>query len=167
MIDFSGVQGNQGNSFLLPEATFTNTSGGDILVGSTAAGEADGFCFLGLGCQADGEMIFGAAVENLFFDIDGADVGDSVEISAFDGANTLLGSVIATVNGQLDFSGFGAITRLVFDDSSTAAGVGYSTFTFDFANGRVGGGGGSSVSAPATLLLMLSSMLGFRLMRKK
>jgi hypothetical protein len=127
-IDFSGVQGSNTSPLVLPGVTITSPF--TILVGPGAASQADGFCFLPGSCDGDGEMLFDSAVSNLTFDVDGWNPGDSVVISAFNGPN-LLGALNATANGNLDFSGFGAITRLVFDDSSTGAGVGYSTFLFD------------------------------------
>jgi hypothetical protein len=152
MLDFSGVQvfhlgtlsvpGTGGG----PGATINHSSpGGTIQVGSGAAGETDGFCFLGIGCQADGELVFDSAIMNLRFDIDGAQPGDSVEISAFNGA-ALLASFTLTDDGNYDWSSVGTITRLVFDDSSTAAGVGYSTFTYD------------AVPVPAALPLMAAGV---------
>jgi hypothetical protein len=132
-IDFSGVQGSQPSPLVLPEATITNLTGTTVLVGPGAAGQTDGFCFLnGSNCDADGEMLFSSAVMNLSFDVDGWGTGDFVAISAFDGM-TLLGTLNATANGNLDFSAFGTITKLSFDDSSSSAGVGYSTFLYDVA----------------------------------
>ncbi len=127
-IDFSGVQGSNTSPLVLPEATITSTV--NILVGPGAASQADGFCFQPGSCDGDGEILFSTVVSNLSFDIDGWDPGDFVEINAYNGPN-LVGTLNATANGNLDFSGFGAITRLVFNDSSTGAGVGYSTFLFD------------------------------------
>jgi hypothetical protein len=128
-IDFSGVQGSNPSPLVLPEATITSAVG-PVLVGPGAASQVDGFCFLPGGCDGDGEILFSSVVSNLSFDVDGWDSGDFVVIDAYNGP-TLVGTLNATANGNLDFSGFGAITRLVFDDSSTSAGVGYSTFLFD------------------------------------
>ena len=133
-LDFSGVQNFSGNPLVLANATITDLSGGNVLVGPNAIGQKDGFCFLSIGgnsgCQASGEIAFSNAVSSLMFDVVGAQFGDSVTISAFNGA-TLLGSIVATVDGLKDFSAFGAITRLSFDDNSTNGGVGYATFAFD------------------------------------
>ncbi|MBP6725523.1 MAG: hypothetical protein KA137_11815 [Halioglobus sp.] len=127
-IDFSGVQGSNPSPLVLPEATFTSAF--PILVGPGAASQADGFCFQPGSCAGDGEILFSTVVSNLSFDVDGWQTGDFVEIRAYNGPN-LVGTLNATANSNLDFSSFGAITRLVFDDSSTASGVGYSTFLFD------------------------------------
>lgn len=156
VLDFSGVQGFQSGTVVVPGtgggpgATINHSSAGSIQVGPGAAGQADGFCFLGSGCQADGEMIFDSAIMNLTFDIDGWNPGDSVEISAFNGA-ALLGSLTFTANGLADFTSFGTLTRLFFDDSSTGAGVGYSTFTYDAASSGV-------VPVPAALPLMAAGV---------
>lgn len=150
-LDFSAVQGGQGSTLTLSNATINLISGSYILVGPSAAGQSDGFCFVGSGCEADGEIIFNNSVKDLFFDVDGAQAGDSVLISAYDDTNSLLGSILATANGRLDFSAFGAIKRLFFDDSSTAAGVGYSTFEFENV---------SAVPVPAAVWLFGSALLG-------
>lgn len=159
-LDFTGISGNQGNTLALSNATINHPTG-NILAGTGAASQVDGFCFLGSGCAADGEIIFNNAIENLFFDVDGAQNGDSVLISAFDNSNALLGSILATSNGRLDFSAFGSITRLFFDDSSTSAGVGYSTFSFDYSNNL------SPVPVPAAAWLFGSALLGFAGYRRK
>ena len=88
-------------------------------------------------------------VSNLTFDIDLAQSGDSVEISAYNGAS-LLASLTFTVNGLADFSSYGNITRLFFDDSSSAFGVGYSTFTYD--------AGEAAVPVPAALPLLAAGI---------
>ena len=94
------------------------------------------------------------------FDIDGAQSGDSVEISAYNGAS-LLASLTFTVNGLADFSSYGNITRLFFDDSSSAFGVGYSTFTYD--------AGEAAVPVPAALPLLAAGIgaLGFAGYRRR
>lgn len=159
-IDFSGVQGNNTSPLVLPEATLTNLTGTEILVGPSAASQADGFCFLaGTGCDADGEIAFSAPIMNLSFDVDGWQGGDFVEITAFNGLDEL-GSLDATANGNLDFSGFGTITNLFFDDSSFAAGVGYSTFLFDLADVQ-------PVPAPAALGLLGLGLAGLGLVRRR
>jgi hypothetical protein len=158
-IDFSGSQGFNGNPLVLPNATINNLSGGTVLAGTGASSQADGFCFLRAGsCESDGEITFSSAVTNLTFDVDGADAGDSVMISAFNGV-TLLGSISATMNGLLDFSGFGSITRLFFDDSSTSAGVGYSTFSFDTST--------NGVPAPGTMPLIGLGIAGLAWVRRR
>ena len=161
-LDFSGVQGFNGNPLILSNATINNLSGGTVLVGPSAAGEADGFCFLlGGSCESDGEIVFNSAVSNLKFDADGFNTGDSTTITAFNGV-TSLGSIVATANGNLDFSAFGLITRLFFDDNSTGAGFGFSTFDFNGSNG-------GTTPLPASLPLFVAGLgtLGLLVRRKK
>lgn len=135
-INFSGVQGFHANPLVLPEATLTNLTGTQIYVGSSCAGQADGFCFLGVGAAADGRIDFSSAVTNLRFDADAWEDGDFVAITAFNGL-TNLGTLNVTGNMHLDFSSFGRITHLSMDDSSSSYGVGYSTFSFEVASNDV------------------------------
>jgi len=135
-INFTGMSGSYGAPLVLPEATLTNLTGSTLYIGTGCAGQADGFCFIGSGAAADGRIDFTSTVYNLSFDADGWQQGDFVVVTAFNGS-TSLGSLNVTGNMALDFSGFGAITRLAFDDSSTAAGVGYSTFSFDTTGGQL------------------------------
>ncbi|MEX1147730.1 MAG: PEP-CTERM sorting domain-containing protein [Sphingomonadales bacterium] len=158
-IDFSGVQGSNTSPLVLPEATLTNLTGTTVLVGPSAANQTDGFCFISFGCAADGEISFSTAVMNLSFDVDGWDSSDFVEISAFNGGS-LLGSLDATADGNLDFSAFGTITRLFFDDNSTGAGVGYSTFLFDLADTQ-------AIPAPGALGLLGLGLVGLGLARRR
>jgi len=148
-LDFSGLPFSNGNPLVLSNATLTNLTGSTIFVGAGSAGQADGFCFAGSGCAADGRIDFNSAVTNLSFDADGWNPGDSVLISAFKGA-VLLGSILSAADEHLDFSGFGVVTSLVFDDqNSTGAGVGYSTFDFSVRN---------NVPEPGSLALVLLGM---------
>ena len=157
-LDFTGLAGNQGASLSLSNATINAFDGGTVLVGVGAANQADGFCFLSSGCETDGEILFDNPISNLSFDVDVASAGDNVEISAFNGG-ALLGSLTATSNGNLDFSGFGTLTRLFFDDSSTASGVGYSTFEFDDAS--------ATIPLPASLPLLLGGIGLLGLFRRR
>ena len=159
VLDFSGVQGSNIGTVAVPGtggpgATINHISPtSNILVGPGAAFHTDGFCFIEIGgsnCEADGEIVFDSAITNLSFDLDGGDPGDSVEISAFNGA-TLLGSFTLTADGNYDWSSFGTITRLFFDDSSRGAGFGYSTFTYDVAST-------GDVPVPAALPLMAAGI---------
>lgn len=153
------------HSLDLDEATITNLDAVGIRVGNWAAGQADGFCFVindsyNTMCRADGEIVFTSIVNNLLFDVDDWHTGDSVLISAYNG-DIRVGSLSATSNGILDFSSFGAITRLYFDDSSSydSRGVGYSTFVFDTVS--------STVPEPATLALFGLGLAGIGFSRRK
>lgn len=153
-LDFTSLpQGLNGGTLTLPEATIHSLVGGRTYVGSGAAGESDGFCFVpsaSISCENDGEILFTSPVSALSLDVDGWGFGDFVAITAFNGA-TALGTLNATGNMHLDFSGFGTITRLLFDDSSTNAGVGFSTITFD---------AGTAVPEPASVVLTGLALLG-------
>jgi hypothetical protein len=127
--------GTYGPSISLPGATITNVAGGNILVGAGAAGQADGFCSLVPGqfnCATDTNLVFDSAVTNLSFDLDGSNTGDNLALSIFGLADVLITTLFFTTPDQhIDLAGLGTITRLFFDDSSSAAGYGYSTFVFD------------------------------------
>lgn len=161
-LDFTGITGNQGTELNLPNATLTATTG-VVFAGTGAAGEADGFCFTNASvsrCEGDGEISFASTINNLTFDLDAFDPGDDVTISAFLGAS-LLGSLSFAANGLADFTGFGALDRLVFTDNSTGFGFGFSTFSFDEITGVV--------PLPAGMVLMLTGVagLGFAGRRRK
>lgn len=153
-LDFSAVQGFQNSPLVLSNATLTSLSGGRILVGPSAALQEDGFCFFSESnntCESDGRIAFGGPVSNLLFDVDGWDPGDFIAISAYLGA-TFLGTLNAVANATLDFSGFGALDRLDFDDSSIGAGAGFSTFRF--TEGGVG-----VIPLPPALPLLAAGLL--------
>ncbi|NRA28752.1 MAG: hypothetical protein HRU11_00705 [Parvularculaceae bacterium] len=145
--------GTYGNSITVDGATITNTSGGNIIVGTGAAGVANGFCSLGRGCAADTEIVFDSAISNLTYYIDGAQTGDVVDVSYYDANGVLLGQTFfANVDAFIDVSGLSGITRIVFDDqNSTASGVGYSRFNFDVAVDR-------AIPVPAAAPLMLAGL---------
>lgn len=140
VLDFSSiVAGNAATPLYVPGsegvgATIMSETG-SVLVGASAAGQNDGFCFTTdptTSCEFGGSMMFDMAVSNLMFDIDGASVtSDSVTITAFLEGMMVGSGIFANGNETLDFSAFGALDTLVFEDNSTAAGVGYSTFVFD------------------------------------
>lgn len=162
-LDFIGFgSGTYGSSINVSGATVTNTSGGNILVGAGAAGQANGFCSLGIGCQADTEIDFNATVSNLSFWLDGSNLGDSLALTVRGIGDVLLATLNFTVPDQLiDLSSYGSITRLVFDDSSSGAGYGYSRFNFDDAI--------SPIPVPASLPLLLGGigLIGFMKRRRK
>lgn len=161
VLDFTGAtQGDAGGSVTIPGATIT---GDRLFIGSSAAGEIDGFCFSPVfpsSCAAGGTLDFTDAVTDLTFDIDGAEPGDTVSITAFDGM-TALSTLDFTADGLVDFSSFASITSLLFvDNGSTSAGVAYSTFTFELADV-------SEVPLPAGGLLLLGALGVFGATRRK
>lgn len=155
VLDFTGFSGYTPGPIVLSNATLTNTTGTHLYMGSFAAGQADGFCFAEAGggsCEADGRIDFSSAIKDLTFDIDGAQPGDIVTITAYNGL-AVAGSQVVTADGAVNFGAFGTITALVFDDASSAAGVGYSTFAFNAA-------GGTAVPEPTSLALAALGLLG-------
>jgi len=107
-----------------------------------------GICSLRGDCEHDLEIAFTGAVENLTFQSRFHQAGDQATVFAYNGL-TLLGSVLVNSDADLDFSGFGAITRLFFDDNSSAAGYGWGEFVFDEVN---------QVPLPASTLLLITGL---------
>lgn len=164
VLDFTGTtQGQMAGPVSIPGATITAEAGDGLIIGSSSAGETDGFCFTPAGvfsCVGGGTLDFTSAVTDLTFDIDGASSGDDVSITAFDGM-TALSTLNFTSDGLVDFSAFASITSLLFvDNGSTAAGVGYSTFTFELADV-------SEVPLPAGGLLLLGALGAVGAARRK
>ena len=160
-LDFLGISGTNPNPVVLSNATINNLTGSTIFVFNL------GFCFLDVDsnkCDGDGEITFDNAIENLNFNSSAVGPGDSAEIFAFN-ESISLGSIAVTFDTNLDFSGFGVITRLLFDDSLIDDfGIFYSSFSFDNVN--VG-----TVPVPAALPLFgtglaLMGFIGWRRKRK-
>ena len=99
-----------------------------------------------LSCAADMQITFKTAVSNLSLQTFGYDPGDSVTISAYAG-NSLLNSQIAAGDKVVDFSTLSGVTKLVFDDQSSASGFAFGKFSFTSLT--------SPVPEPATGMLML------------
>jgi len=112
-----------------------------------------GVCALSAGgnCQSDWTMDFSYRVTNLAFESEGFNAGDTLTVSAYDGAS-LVGTELVISNRAIDFGGL-SFDRLVFDDSSTGAGFSFGDFSFDRAgNGRI--------PEPASLALFGLAALG-------
>lgn len=157
-LDFSGLApGAQGSAVLvLPEATITSF-GDDIYVG--AAGIASEICAFNnaFNCEADLEVDFNSLVSDLSFDVSGWQGGDLVVASAYDELDNLIGSFNISANGSYGFGALADISRVLFDDQSTAAGVAYDNFEF------------SPVPLPASLPLLIGALgaMGFAMRRRK
>lgn len=160
-IDFTPIWNTNQNPQILPSVTINNLSGGTVLTGPRAVLQGDGFCFVApgdRGCEANGEMVFTQQVRNLLFDITGAGPGDFVSIFAFRGSD-LLGSINTSMDETLDFSSFGPISRLYFEDHSSNWGVGYSAFRFDVAS--------ASIPEPTSSLLLVLGLAGLIYFRRQ
>lgn len=152
----SGFYGS--TTVVLPEATLV--SGGDNFYFGGASNVPGSFCATsGYSCQADLTLTFASAVANLSFNVSGADAGDNVLLSIFNGAS-LLGQLTFTFDTVVDLSSYGAITGLFFDDSSSGAGVAYSNFSFDTVQV-------APVPVPAALPLLAAALGGLAVARRR
>ncbi|MBL4907241.1 MAG: PEP-CTERM sorting domain-containing protein [Sneathiella sp.] len=166
-LDFSEVtSGYTGTSTLnLSNATFY-TDAPEFYIGfSGLYGESNG---LGAICAVDGfvdcgfdmELEFTDMVENLSFASFVTSYGDEAEISAYKG-NDYLGSILVNSVMDIDFSSFGMISSLFFDDitfSSYSNGIVYGDFNFETV---------SAVPLPASLPLFGAALVGLIFLKKK
>jgi hypothetical protein len=157
-LDFSLFsQGRQSNTVMvLPQATITSF-GSDLYV--NASGNNDVCAIRSFSCDADLQIAFTGAVNDLSFVVNGWDPGDRVDINVFSGAS-FLGTVVQAANGLVDLGGFSNITRIFLDDSSTGAGMGYGSFSFSAT---------APIPEPETYALMLAGLglLGLSARRRK
>ena len=153
--------GDVGGVVVLPEGTFTSANSLFNLSSFYFPGAGGSICAFdaaAFNCQVDMVLDFSSAVTGLMFESVGFNGGDFSTISAYDGA-TFLGSISGFADALLDFSSFGSITQLVFDDSSTGAGYGYGAFKFDQ--------GLPEVPVPAALPLLLTALGGLGIMTRR
>lgn len=151
-LDFEAFPlGDLGTTVLvMPNATVTGFGASLYnLSGFYGSGSGGSICSLtaSFNCEADLQIDFADAVDDLTFQTYGYNSGDSVAISAYAGA-TLLGTTVVTSDTLVDFSAFGGVTRLSMDDSSTGAGYGYGSFSFTPA----------VIPEPGTYALMLAGL---------
>uniref|UniRef100_A0A7S3B149 PEP-CTERM protein-sorting domain-containing protein n=1 Tax=Haptolina ericina TaxID=156174 RepID=A0A7S3B149_9EUKA len=164
VLDFNGLpSGTQGSSSVdLGNAEITSTD--DLFIYREGAfgdpfGVNGGFCALNTSvfeCTADATITFTQnAVYGLTFDAINFDSGDSVVASIFSGTD-LLSSISLSANQTVDFSAFAGVTSLSFvDQGSSGAGLSYTNFEF------------TEVPLPAGLVLLLTSLGAFGVMRRK
>ncbi|MCG8550072.1 MAG: hypothetical protein MI799_06700 [Desulfobacterales bacterium] len=168
-LDFTeiGATGILGTTDItLSNATLTSYGNNFFVYAPGATGESNGkgsICAMQIGCRADMEISFNEKVMDLTFGVFGYAAGDAVSISAFnDGA--LVQSLLITSETFVDFSGFGVIDRLFFDDVATGGhGLGYNDFSFSSVSV-------SAVPLPAAFPLFGAAMVGLGLLgwkRKK
>ncbi len=123
---------------------------GDYLFADNGLGGVCAIHSYARGCAMDLEISFTNQVKDLVFDATGFDKGDHVTVSAYN-ADNLVHSMIITANKQVDFSAFGMIDRLFFDDDSHANGGLYLDFSFTTV---------SAVPLPAALPLFGAALAG-------
>ncbi|MET0101229.1 MAG: hypothetical protein ABW078_05800 [Sedimenticola sp.] len=153
MIDASEVVYGGSSVQVLSNATITSSGSDGFWTNGTA------FCAFApdSSCEQDWSIDFADNISNLFMTSMGVSSGDSVTVSAFlDGS--LLGSQIVTTAAIFDFSSFGILDRIEFDDNSTAAGIGWQNITFDVV---------SDVPVPAPLALLILGLFGLGVTRRR
>lgn len=122
----------------------------DLYVGVGFNGNS--ICFIAsFICEGDGLITFDSVVANLVFESVGYGNGDSTTITAQTGSASTITSIVVEADQVIDFSAFSGIQRLVFSDNSTASGMAYGNFSFDFAVDN-------PVPVPAAAPLMLAGL---------
>ncbi len=127
-LDFSafGSYGQGTTQITLPEAVVTSF-GTDIFIYE----DKSRVCAIGGGsCAADLEIDFVQTVSDLSFIVHGYGPGDSVLATIYDELDNVLASVTITTQTFIDFGGYTGISRIYFDDSSSAAGLAFGEITF-------------------------------------
>ena len=138
-LDFTEVSSGYQRGTVLELSNATVTSlGSDLYVyranQSSTIGPLGGFCAIGGGCAADALIDFkGGPVAALQFTTHGWQSGDRADISIFAG-NSVLSTMTIMANTLVDFTGFSGITSMLIDDTSTAAGMAYTNFSFTSAS---------------------------------
>lgn len=149
--DFSSFEsGFQGTTTLsLPEADFTSL-GDDIFLNQATTSD---ICAINGGttgsCNTDLNVEFNGLASAITFDVFGWASGDTILVSLFDAGDNLLASNTILANGVYSFASTG-VASILFDDSSTAAGVAYGNWSFEL----------TQVPLPAAVWLFGSGLLG-------
>jgi len=103
-------------------------------------------------CETDWALDFDFGVTNIVFSAAGVETGDLVQVEAFSGATSVGNINISAAGTYSGLSGIASITRLVFDDSSTSAGIGFGEFSYDRANAV------STVPLPGAIWMFLAAL---------
>ncbi|MEH6401970.1 MAG: hypothetical protein V7750_01265 [Sneathiella sp.] len=114
-------------------------------------------------CAFDMEIAFTGMVENLSFASFVVGKGDKAEVSAYNG-DTFLGMIAIKSNTILDFSSYGYITSLFFDDKTKKHGqngIVYGDFSFESV------GSISAVPLPPSILLFGAALAGLAFLKWK
>lgn len=140
------ANGYHGSTLVLPNATIQSATS-QTYIGAAGIGK-EVCAILSGSCQADMTITFNSVVNGLSFITSGWNPGDSIVVTAYNGLS-VLGSVNKSSNGLVDLSGFGNLTKIFLDDSSTGAGMAYDQFSFSTV---------SAVPEPEGYALMMAGL---------
>lgn len=158
VLDFSSLTGgtNPGTTFVIPDAVVTAEGG--ALFKYPESGHICSMPYPEFSCAADLEIDFTSDVTDVSFSTAGFNVGDYVDLMVYGIGDLLVGSVAITGNGFYDLTGFGVISSLFFDDSSTGYGFEYDQISYTLA---------PAVPLPAGLPLLLTGIAAFAGLSRK
>ncbi|MGH1459241.1 MAG: VPLPA-CTERM sorting domain-containing protein [Paracoccaceae bacterium] len=158
VLDFSSLStgSNVGASFAIPDAIVSPSEGTLYRYG----GVTDKICSISataFNCEADLEIDFIPDVYDVSVTFGTFNAGDYVDLMVYGAGGALLDTLAIVGNAVVDLSGYGLISSLFFDDSSTGAGYSYEAITYEVA---------PAVPLPAGLPLLLTGMAAFAGLRR-